>query len=85
MFPPQYYYPVYIYLILIWSFVQYFECSKKNVSTLLNYRRKSAAITLFAIFSSCFCGIASHFLALFWRYGELCTDILCLSKWNYVL
>ena len=31
---------VYIYLILIWSFVQYFECSKKNVSTLLNYRRK---------------------------------------------
>ena len=49
MFPPQYYYPVYIYLILIWSFVQYFECSKKNVSTLLNYRRKSAAITLFAI------------------------------------
>ena len=31
MFPPQYYYPVYIYLILIWSFVQYFECSKKII------------------------------------------------------
>lgn len=57
MFPPQYYYPVYIYLILIWSFVQYFECSKKNVSTLLNYRRKSAAITLFAILFIVFVGL----------------------------
>lgn len=57
MFPPQYYYPVYIYLILIWSFVQYFECSKKNVSTLLNYMRKSAAITLFAILFIVFVGL----------------------------
>lgn len=49
MFSPQYYYPVYIHIILIWSFFQYFKCSKMNVLTMLNYKWESTVITLFSI------------------------------------
>lgn len=49
MFPAQYYYPIYIYIILIWSLIQGIQYSKMKMSKILYIPKSSIFITLFSI------------------------------------
>ena len=49
MFLAQYYYPVYLHIILIWSLWQYVQCSKKSVTEILYTRKNNTAIMLFSV------------------------------------
>lgn len=49
MFPAQYYFPVFIYIILICSLLQYVQCAKMNVSAILYSQKSDVFIILFSI------------------------------------
>lgn len=49
MFPAQYYYPVFIHIVLIGSLFQYVQCTKMRMPVLLYSRKSNAGITFFSI------------------------------------
>lgn len=49
MFSAQYYYPIFIHIVLIWSLLQCIQCTNMNVSTILYSQKSNVFITLFSI------------------------------------
>lgn len=46
----QYYYPVYLHIILLFSLIQYSQCGKLNADNLILKKRSNAAICFFVLF-----------------------------------